>query len=74
MAPLMDWLAVEFDGKLKVVKVDTDKNESFVGQYDIHGLPTLAIFHEGQTLALREGALGKDDLKAYVKQHVPSLA
>lgn len=70
----MDWAASQYDGKLKVVKVDTDANEKFVKEYGIHGLPTFAVFKEGVAYGVQEGAMGKDGLEKYIASHVPDLA
>lgn len=69
----MDWAATEFEGKLKVVKVDTDKNESFVKDYNIHGLPTFAVFKKGEPFGIQEGAMGKDGLETYIMKHAPEV-
>lgn len=70
----MDWAASEYEGKLKVVKLDTEKYDAFVGRYGIHGLPTFAVFKQGEAFGVQEGALGKEGLKSYILQHVPELA
>ncbi|CAN8062328.1 unnamed protein product [Agarophyton chilense] len=70
VAPLMDWAASEFDGDLKVVKVDTDKNDRFVSEYAIRGLPTFAVFKKGNVYGLREGAMGKEELERYIVEYM----
>lgn len=67
----MDWAASEYAGKLKVVKVDTDLNTVVVKEYGIHGLPTFAVFRDGQPSAVQEGAMGKQGLLDYIVKHVP---
>lgn len=67
----MDWVANEFEGQVKVVKVDTDKNDSFVGTYNIHGLPTFAVFKEGKATGIKEGAMGKAVLENYILEYIP---
>lgn len=69
----MDWAAAEFDGRLKVVKIDTEKHERFVNEYAIHGLPTFAVFRAGEALGVQEGAMGKKDLDEYIRKHAPDL-
>lgn len=69
----MDWAAIEFDGSIKVVKIDTDEFISFVKKYGIHGLPTFAVFKEGEAFGIQEGALGKVGLEGYLKKHVEGI-
>lgn len=69
----MDWLATEYDGELKVVKVDMDENESYRNEFKIRGLPTFGIFKNGEKMAMHEGALGKKELRRYVVNHLPDL-
>lgn len=70
----MDWAANEFAGKLKVAKVDTDENASFVQKYNIHGLPTFAVFKNGKATGIREGAMGKVGLESYILEYAPEVA
>lgn len=65
----MDLAASDYEGKLKVVKIDTEINKSFVDEYNIRGLPTFAVFKEGKAFGIQEGAMGKDGLKAYIEKH-----
>jgi len=44
LSPIVEELAGDYDGKLKVVKVNTDQNNEIAGQYGIRGIPTLIIF------------------------------
>ena len=73
IAPLIDWAASEFAGKLKVFKFNTDENPKHVRNYNIYGLPTLVIFRDGQVVAQREGALGKGPLTQFLAEHLPDL-
>lgn len=65
----MDWAATEYEGKLKVVKLDIDKAEPLVKKYDLHGLPTFAIFRGGEAYGVKEGAMGKGELNEYIIKH-----
>lgn len=69
----MDWAASEYAGKLKVVKIDTDDNAKFVQEYGIHGLPTFAVFKDGNPFGVQEGALGKESLRQYIEEHAPEV-
>jgi len=57
MAPALDQVAAEMQGKLKVVKVDVDQNPEVVAQYKVQAMPTLIIFKDGKVAAQRVGAL-----------------
>eukprot|EP00871_Galdieria_phlegrea_P001338 jgi/Galph1/2204/GphlegSOOS_G883.1 len=73
VAPLLDWLVSEYKGKLRVAKVDTERNPRYVKEYEVRGLPTLIIFHHGKCLASTEGALGKKGIQQYLEKHLPEL-
>lgn len=70
MAPLMDWAAGEYAGRLKVVKLEADPNPASRDQLGIQGLPTLLIFKGGQELARHEGAMAQSQLKAFLDSHL----
>lgn len=70
----MDWAATEFDGKLKVVKVDTENENRLVEAYNIRGLPTLAVFKKGEAFGVKEGVIGKAALEDYILKHAPEVA
>lgn len=70
----MDWAAAHYEGKLKVAKVDTDEHVSFVKTYGIHGLPTFAVFIDGEANGVEEGAIGKPKLEKYIAKYVPDIA
>lgn len=70
MAPLMDWAAAEYDGRLKVVKLEADPNPASRDQLGIQGLPTLLIFKGGQELARHEGAMAKPQLQTFLDSHL----
>jgi len=70
MAPLMDWAAAEYDGRLKVGKLEADPNPSSRDTYGIQGLPTLILFRAGQEVARHEGAMAKPQLQAFLDAHL----
>ena len=57
IAPILDQLAVEYDGKVKVAKLDVDQNPAITQKYTIQAMPTLMIFKGGKKVAERVGAL-----------------
>ena len=66
IAPILDGLAEEYDGKIKFVKVDTEENFETPSSYGILSLPTLLMFKEGQQIERITGARPKGDLMRYL--------
>ncbi len=63
IAPTIDELAVEYDGKLKVGKLNTDENPDIAGKYQIMGIPTLLFFKDGKLVDKIVGAASKKQFK-----------
>jgi len=63
IAPVIDELAVEYQGKLKVCKVNTDENQDLAAQYQIMGIPTLLFFKNGKQVNKIVGAASKKNIK-----------
>jgi thioredoxin 1 len=57
MAPALDQVAAEMQGKVKIVKVDVDQNPGITAKYGIRAMPTLMIFRGGEVAAQHVGAL-----------------
>ncbi len=70
MAPLMDWAAAEYDGRLSVGKLEADGNPNSRDAHRIQGLPTLLLFKDGQEVARHEGAMAQPQLKAFLDAHL----
>ncbi len=66
VAPLVEELATEYDGKLKVLKLNTDENPDIAGKYGIMSIPTLLFFRNGQPVEKVVGAVPKRLLKEAV--------
>ena len=64
IAPLLDELADEYDGKVKIGKVNIDEQQSLAAQYGIRAIPTLLLINKGQVAEQMVGAKSKRDLKA----------
>ena len=64
IAPVLDELADEYDGKIKIGKVNVDEQQSLAAQYGIRAIPTLLLFNKGQIAEQMVGAKSKRDLKA----------
>ena len=70
MSPTVDAVAVEYAGKLKVGKLNTDDNPGTASRYQIRGIPTLLLFKGGKVVDQRVGAMGKPDLLKMLDPHV----
>jgi thioredoxin 1 len=62
LAPILDQIATEYRGKIKVTKLDVDANPDIPGQYGVTGIPTLLVFKGGQLVQTVVGFLPKDRL------------
>ncbi|AVY92898.1 MULTISPECIES: thioredoxin TrxA [Microvirgula] len=70
IAPILDEIAKEYDGKLKITKLNIDQNETTPPKYGIRGIPTLMIFKDGNVVATKVGALAKSQLTAFVDSNI----
>jgi thioredoxin 1 len=64
IAPVLDELATEYNGKVKIAKVNIDENQNLAAQYRVTAIPTLLVFKGGQVMEQMVGAKSKRDLKA----------
>jgi thioredoxin 1 len=64
LAPILEQIATEYQGKIKVTKLDVDANPGVPGQFGVTGIPTLLIFKDGQLAQTILGFLPKDRLLA----------
>jgi thioredoxin 1 len=70
IAPVLDEIASEYQGKLKVCKVDVDANPDIPPKFGIRGIPTLIMFKGGNAEATKVGALSKSQLTAFIQEVV----
>lgn len=70
IAPVVEQLANDFDGKLKVGKVDVDSNQQTAMQFGIRSIPTLLIFKNGKVVEQIVGAVPKQALTDKVSKHL----
>lgn len=63
-SPILAELAREMEGKIKVIKIDVDKNQEIASRFQIRGVPTLALFKNGQVLWRQSGLVQKEQLKS----------
>ena len=70
IAPILDEVAREYSGKLKVAKLNIDDNQATPPKYGVRGIPTLMIFKNGSVEATKVGALSKSQLTAFIDSHI----
>jgi len=70
IAPLLDEIAAEYAGKVKVVKLNIDTSPGVPPKYGIRGIPTLMLFKNGSVEATKVGALSKSQLTAFLNQNI----
>ena len=68
IAPVLDEIADEYEGRLKIAKVDVDANKNAAQKYGIRGIPTLMVFKNGEAQATKVGALSKSQLEEFVNE------
>nr|MBN2277905.1 thioredoxin [candidate division Zixibacteria bacterium] len=68
IAPILEELASEHDGKLKIAKMDVDKNTQIASQFRIMSIPSLLFFKNGKLVDQVVGALPKAQLTGYVEK------
>ncbi|MGB0473066.1 MAG: thioredoxin TrxA [Porticoccaceae bacterium] len=66
IAPILDELAIEYAGKIKICKVDVDSNPESAAKFNVRGIPTLLVFKNGAVEATKVGALSKGQLTEFV--------
>ncbi|MCP3675176.1 MAG: thioredoxin TrxA [Gammaproteobacteria bacterium] len=70
IAPILDEVANEYQGKLKVTKLNIDDNSGTPPQYGIRGIPTLMLFKNGSPAATKVGALSKGQLAEFIETNL----
>ena len=70
IAPVLDELAPEFAGKVKIVKMNVDDNQATPAQFGVLSIPTLLLIKNGQVVATQVGALPKTQLSNFINQHI----
>ena len=70
IGPILDEVAKEYAGKLKIAKMDVDANQAVPAKFGIRGIPTLMLFKGWQLEAQKVGALSKGQLTAFLDSHL----
>lgn len=70
LGPILDEIATDFSGKIKVVKVNTDENMKTAKEYSISGLPSILIFKKGEAVERLVGLMPKSSLVSNIEKHL----
>lgn len=70
LAPVLEEIAGQYAGRLKVAKLDVDENPATPASFMVRGIPTLILFKNGNVEATKSGALSKSQLSAFIDSHL----
>ncbi len=70
IAPILEEVAKEYDGKIQITKMDVDANQAVPAQFGIRGIPTLILFKNGTVAAQKVGAMAKGQLTAFIDSNI----
>ncbi len=70
IAPILDEIAEEYAGKLRIAKLNIDENPGTPPKYGIRGIPTLMLFKSGNVEATKVGAVSKSQLTAFIDSNI----
>ncbi len=70
IAPILDEIAAQYAGRLKIAKINIDENPSTPANFAVRGIPTLMLFKNGNMEATKVGALSKSQLTAFIDSHL----
>lgn len=70
VAPVLEEISTEYEGKLKVAKVDVDTNAPLAEKYKIVSIPSLVLFKNGEVAEKKVGALPKDMILSFLSSHL----
>lgn len=68
IAPALDELSAEYDGKISIIKINIDENPEAPTTYGVRSIPTMMIFQDGQATATKVGAAPKSDIKSWIDE------
>jgi thioredoxin 1 len=71
VAPIMEQLATEYNGRMKVVKVDVDANQQITMRFNVRSIPSILFFKDGRHVDTLVGAYPKGAFDEKIKQHLP---
>ena len=68
--PILDEVAKEIDSKVRIIKIDVDKNQGIAQRYQVRGVPTMALFKKGQLVWRESGVQSKHQILSVINQNV----
>ncbi len=70
IAPVLDEIAAEYEGRVRIAKLNIDQNPDTPPRYGIRGIPTLMLFKQGEVEATKVGAVSKSQLTAFIDSNL----
>jgi len=70
IAPILEEVSRDYNGRLKIAKLNVDDNPEIARKYSVRGIPTLLLFKNGNVEATKVGALSKSQLSAFIDSHI----
>jgi len=70
IAPILDEVSRDYDGRLQVAKVNVDENQALPAKFGVRGIPTLILFKNGAQVATKVGAVSKSQLTLFIDSHL----
>jgi thioredoxin 1 len=70
LAPTLDEIAEEYDGKVIIAKINVEENEQMPPKYGVRGIPTILLFKDGEVVATKMGALSKAELSTFIDANI----
>lgn len=70
IAPVLEEIAKQYKDRLKVAKIDVDRNPSTPPRFGVRGIPTLILFQSGQVKATQVGLLSRNELVSFIDDHL----
>jgi thioredoxin 1 len=70
IAPILDEVANDYNGRLKIAKLNVDENQQTPARFGVRGIPTLILFRNGEVVAQKVGAQSRANLTAFIDQNL----
>jgi len=70
LSPILDEVSKEYDGKVKIVKLNVDESNVTPSVYGIRGIPALLLFKDGQVVGTKVGSVPKNQLTTFIDSHI----
>ena len=70
IAPVLEEMVEQYDGKLKIVKLNVEENTATPQKYNVRGIPTLILFKAGEVEAIKVGFVNKSQLNAFIQENL----